>query len=86
MATQSNLEQRAVLLRRILDALSDADSLPSRRHRTRSGPSRRSSAFDASIAQYPRHPEKGRPTIRRCEPLSLVIFCLLYKPALTGNP
>jgi hypothetical protein len=35
MATQSNLEQREVLLRRILDALSDADSLLSRRHRTR---------------------------------------------------
>jgi hypothetical protein len=36
MATQSNLEQREVLLRRILDPLSDVDSLPSRRRRTRS--------------------------------------------------
>ena len=36
MATQSNLEQREALLRRILDALSDADSRPSRRHRSRS--------------------------------------------------
>ena len=36
MARQSDLEQREVLLRRVLDALSDAQSLPSRRPRIRS--------------------------------------------------
>ena len=36
MARQTNLEDRAVLLCRVLDALSDADALPSRRRRTRS--------------------------------------------------
>jgi|RhiMethySRZTD1v2_1073278.scaffolds.fasta_scaffold609972_2 hypothetical protein len=35
MATQSNLEQREVLLRRVLDALSE-ESLPNRRPRIRS--------------------------------------------------
>jgi hypothetical protein len=36
MARQTDLEQREVLMRRVLDALSDAESLPSRRPRIRS--------------------------------------------------
>jgi hypothetical protein len=36
MARQSEIEQREVLLRRVLDALSDAESLPNRRPRIRS--------------------------------------------------
>jgi hypothetical protein len=36
MATQTNLEQRTLVLRRVLDALTDAGPLPSRRPRVRS--------------------------------------------------
>ena len=35
MLRQTNLEYRAVLLGRVLDALSDADALPSRKRNTR---------------------------------------------------
>ena len=36
MATQTNLEQPTLVLRRVLDALTDAEPLPSRRPRVRS--------------------------------------------------
>jgi hypothetical protein len=40
MARQTNLEDRAVALCRVLDALSDADALPSKQRRIRSPESR----------------------------------------------
>jgi hypothetical protein len=54
MATQTNLEQPTLVLRRVLDALTDAEPLPSRRPRVRSvGP-----RAEVHIIPDPQHAER----------------------------